>query len=182
MRSELPIAQCRNRHYWAQNMYRNYFFQSSKENYNQVHNLQHKCYHSISNRQSIEVSEAVIRIFINTFLPSYEPQASLRLELLEARSEITTAIANSKMRLKAAKVCLNFGERQSVHRPARRAMLMKKVSPDAIMIKADSCFISLKQIYLLGSLSFQSLAKMQPYATTEWVEVYLRDVDLRGGW
>jgi len=48
------------------------------------------------------------------------------------------------MRLKAAKVCLSFGERHSVNKPARRAMLMKKVNPDAIMIKADSCLISLK--------------------------------------
>ena len=70
MRSELPFAQCRHRYDWTHNMYRNNFIQSSKENYYQVHNLQHKCYHSISNRQSIEVSEAIILIFINTFLPS----------------------------------------------------------------------------------------------------------------
>lgn len=57
--------------------------------------------------------------------------------------ETVTAIANSKIKLRVARICLVFGENLSLHRAINSMMLMKKVSPAAIIRKAANWLKSL---------------------------------------
>lgn len=50
--------------------------------------------------------------------------------------ETTTAIANSRTRLKLARICLAFGENLSAQIAIRRMRLKMKVKPAAMMMNA----------------------------------------------
>jgi hypothetical protein len=56
--------------------------------------------------------------------------------VVEAAMETATAIANSRMRLKEARTCLNLAVYRLVQYPTSRIMLQKKVRPAAMMRKA----------------------------------------------
>jgi hypothetical protein len=58
------------------------------------------------------------------------------LEEVEARRETTTAMANSRMRLRVARMWRVRQEMRSVQRATRRMMLMMKVRAAAMMMKA----------------------------------------------
>lgn len=68
----------------------------------------------------------------------------MRFELFEALRASTTAIANSRMMLSVARMCLVLMEIQSVQSPAKRMMLNNKVKPAAMIMNAVSCLISSK--------------------------------------
>lgn len=60
----------------------------------------------------------------------------LSLDEVEASRETTTAIANSRMRLRVARMCLSLGLMQTEQSATSRIMLMMKVRIAAMIMKA----------------------------------------------